>query len=131
MPEYDNSNRGALWATGKQGLAGKAKFGGSEFRAYLIATGTQNETAPSHMLFLDSGERDRNDAISIPLWRDDPGKPSFASGKYDGHFVNAYLNEVESGSTKPPISIQFKPMQKQSGGAGRPAPTAAGDDLPF
>lgn len=128
MAEYDDKNRGALFTDGKPGWTGKINFNGQDYYGALVATGAQNERAPSHKLFLEVAERG-GAAVCIPLWRDDPEKPSFASGKHEGHFVNAYQNTTDSGRVY--LSIQFKAMQNQGGepAASRQEAPATTDSL--
>ncbi len=126
MPEYDNSNKAALWWRGG-GYFGSGERRGEKVDVTLAADATGEETKrPIGCLTVQ--RRDRTGTI-VPLWR--PKKAdskAWMTGQCDGWFVNVYAADTPKKSDKAPDArVQFKPMQQ----AASPRPAASNPPPPL
>jgi hypothetical protein len=125
MPEYDNSNRIALWQESDRVYLGYGEYDGHKVHRAAVIKPSKAGSGPIAHLVMSYGETSDVKTIEAAIWMRDNGK---LGGSTETHWLNVFKNEVEQGSNKPHLTIKFsekEELEKTSLSESRPPVTAA------
>jgi hypothetical protein len=113
MTQYDNTNKGGLWAA--KAHSGNANVAGAEFYADLVATNAKSDKAPTAMLYL----RGKEGSHIVALFKPNREAKYVLSGKDDDLRVRVFVYRGKSDNSKAPVfNLSFLDFDNQD--ADRP-----------
>lgn len=109
MSNYDNTNRGAVWAVTAH--TGRANVAGNEFQAALVPTGAKSDAAPLASMVLTS----KNGSHVIAMFKPTREAKFVLSGKCDALGVRAFVfrNEEKKSDKSPDYTFSFLDLTNQ------------------
>lgn len=138
MPEqYDNTNRGAAWAT--KAVKGTLDVGGKKFYMDIVQTGRQ-PPSPTYTLYATSADTRTlyGCGLFAPKKPDSKAKATGVLNLYNEggeQWANLFVNTPDPQKPKRPlvgVTVQAKdPQPAQEPAAGPPYDADEPDDIPF